>query len=83
MIVWGGVSGGTALNDGARYNPTLGGWTAITTSGAPAGRYAHTAVWTGIAMITFGGESPASGGQYFNDTYSYQLPSTMYLYLKP
>jgi len=32
-------------------------------------------------MLIWGGQN--TEGQYFNDTYTYQGPSTMYLYLKP
>jgi N-acetylneuraminic acid mutarotase len=61
MIVWGGkfLSGsflsGSFLNDGGRYNPMADSWTAVTTDGAPAGRYYHSAVWTGSEMIVWGG----------------------------
>ena len=54
MIVWGGTGGG-GLNTGGRYNPTSNSWTAVTTTGAPAARYRHTAVWTGSEMIIWGG----------------------------
>ena len=70
MIVWGGY-GGTMfppisgpLNDGGRYNPTLDSWTTVTTTGAPAARNLHTAVWTGSEMIVWGG---ASSLAYFKD----------------
>ena len=46
---------GSYLNDGGRYNPTANSWTALPTSGAPAARYSHTAVWTGSEMIVWGG----------------------------
>ncbi|HSD26312.1 MAG TPA: hypothetical protein VLL75_03360 [Vicinamibacteria bacterium] len=36
-------------------------WTATATVGAPAGRYFHTAVWTGSKMIVFGGWNNGSG----------------------
>jgi N-acetylneuraminic acid mutarotase len=84
MLVWGGgLNGSVAFNDGARYNPALGGWSPITASSAPAARYAHTAVWTGFSMVIFGGAAPATTTHFFNDTYDYQPPSTMYLYIKP
>jgi N-acetylneuraminic acid mutarotase len=59
MIVWGGYAGGpipTGMNTGGRYNPALDTWNAVSTSSAPSGRYAHTAVWTGSVMIVWGGE---------------------------
>jgi N-acetylneuraminic acid mutarotase len=71
MIVWGGYGGspssGTPLNDGGRYNPAGNSWTAVTTTGAPAARYQHTAVWTGSEMIVWGGNNGSSlndGGRY-------------------
>ncbi len=65
MIVFGGYSFATftALNDGGRYNPLTDSWTNITTTGAPAARYYHTAVWTGNEMIVWGG----GGAGYLND----------------
>lgn len=57
MIIWGGaVSGNNALNTGGRYNPSTNTWgTAISTSGAPAPRWGHSAVFTGTEMIVWGG----------------------------
>ena len=46
MIVWGGSAAAAALNNGGRYNPAANSWTAVSTTGAPAARYYHTAVWT-------------------------------------
>ena len=71
MIVWGGysddsASGGsnsTLFNTGGRYNPSTDSWTATSTTGAPAGRYANTAVWTGSEMIVWGG---TNGSSLFN-----------------
>ena len=79
MIIWGGSSTKN-LNDGARYDPASANpWTAITTSGAPAARYLHTAVWTGNTMIILGG----IGSSYFNDTFSYTPSRLLYLYQRP
>ena len=64
MIVWGGSTyDGTShyLNDGGRYNPAGDNWTPVTTSGAPAARDRPTAVWTGSAMIVWGGYHSSSG----------------------
>ena len=66
MIVWGGVSssgGNTLFNDGACYFPATNTWTPLNTSGAPAGRGSHTAVWTGSEMIVWGG----TGTLTYND----------------
>jgi N-acetylneuraminic acid mutarotase len=71
MIIWGGLyqSGASyyCLNDGGRYNPTLNSWAAVTTTGAPAGRYSHTAVWTGSQMIVWGGARRAGSIAYYAD----------------
>ena len=71
MLVWGGIVGGVGVavtNDGGAYNPGGDSWTAITTTGAPAGRYAHTAVWTGSRMVVWGGSTAGpvlgDGGQF-------------------
>jgi N-acetylneuraminic acid mutarotase len=58
MIIWGGYNPynpSVSLNDGSLYNPTYDIWTPVTTTGAPAARYEHTAVWTGTRMIIWGG----------------------------
>jgi hypothetical protein len=67
------------LNDGGLYTPGGNKWTATTTSGAPTGRYYHTAVWTGSEMIVWGGSS--SGGDQY-DTWSYTPAQIMVLYQK-
>ena len=75
MIVWGGEGGGViGLNTGGRYNPGADSWTATSTTNAPTGREAHTAVWTGSEMIVWGGLA-APGPIYFNTGGRYN-PST-------
>jgi N-acetylneuraminic acid mutarotase len=69
MIIWGGQSGSTPFKDGGRYNPVTDSWTKTSTTGAPAARSTHTAVWTGTEMIVFGGTGNTSpwlntGGRY-------------------
>jgi N-acetylneuraminic acid mutarotase len=71
MIVWGGDAshgGGVLLNTGGQYDPVGDTWTATSSTGAPAGRDYHTAVWTGSRMIAWGGYGSgvlfATGGQY-------------------
>src|SRR5438128_5372838 len=63
MIVWGGENGSGFQNTGGRYNPSTDSWTATSTTGAPAAREAHTAVWIGSEMIVWGGYG---GAPYFN-----------------
>jgi N-acetylneuraminic acid mutarotase len=57
MIVWGGFSGFASLNDGGRYDPQTDAWKATTATGAPVGRDAHQAAWTGTEMVVWGGEA--------------------------
>jgi N-acetylneuraminic acid mutarotase len=70
MIVWGGrePSGGEeAGGRGGRYDPALDAWTPVGTVGAPPARSMHSAVWTGTAMIVWGGTEATvfdSGGSY-------------------
>jgi len=58
MIIWGGALNDNMwhfFNTGARYNPATDSWTPTSTTNAPIGRWLHTAVWTGIGMIVWGG----------------------------
>jgi N-acetylneuraminic acid mutarotase len=59
MMIWGGYNpfAGGYQYTGGRYDPGTDGWTPMTTAGAPGGRAMHTAVWTGTAMIVWGGQS--------------------------
>jgi N-acetylneuraminic acid mutarotase len=70
MIVWGGVffdgSNYHYLNTGGRYNPTTDSWTATSNVSAPTGRADHTAVWTGIEMIVWGGDFYDGSNHYLN-----------------
>ena len=61
MLVWGGVPYFSPLPaNGGRLNLATGRWSPITDRGAPLWMVDATAVWTGRAMILFGGDS-ASG----------------------
>jgi BACON domain-containing protein len=75
MIVWGGVTfwGGTPLDTGARYNPSTDTWTPMSTVGAPAPRFSHTAIWTGTHLIVWGGDS---GGYSYKNTGGIYDPAT-------
>ncbi len=75
MIVWGGdyydgaANATVYLNTGGRYDPATDRWMSISTgANVPAGRHAHTAVWTGNEMIVWGGAThdglSNSGGRY-------------------
>jgi len=76
MIVWGGY--GTSLSpyvkvDGASYRLSSNTWKTIAVAPAPisAGRYLHSAVWSGTQMIVWGGYDTT----YRNDGAIYD-PST-------
>ena len=79
MIVWGGYSSGAYRNDGAILDFSGATPTWITMAPAPttlAGRYNHTAVWTGTEMVVWGGSgSTCTGGSYCSDGAAYN-PST-------
>lgn len=71
MIIWGGSDGGgTVMNSGGRYYPGSNNWLPISTGvGLPSGRFGHTAVWTGVEMIVWGGRVSSgfftnTGGRY-------------------
>ena len=71
MVVWGGDGLGNynPLNTGGRYDPIADSWTPTSTTGAPAPRWHHTAVWTGDRMVIWGGDPDNNnpfntGGRY-------------------
>jgi N-acetylneuraminic acid mutarotase len=85
MIIWGGEYGYypnlSFRNTGARYNPSINTWTSTSTNNAPAGRAAHTAVWTGNEMIVWGGADGLysvtnTGGRYNPSTDSWIATTT-------
>jgi N-acetylneuraminic acid mutarotase len=83
MIIWGGnyVPPPIDFNTGGRYSPSTDSWTATTTVNAPSGRSQHTAVWTGIEMIVWGGldvfgQHFNTGGRYNPGTDSWTATST-------
>jgi N-acetylneuraminic acid mutarotase len=58
MVIWAGDDGQAgALDTGAIYDPGGDSWTTMSTSLAPAARSEHRAIWTGTALIVFGGTS--------------------------
>lgn len=68
MIVWGGEGEPGYWADGAAYEPETDTWSPISSSGAPAARNFHSAVWTGREMIVMGGHDASgpfrNGGRY-------------------
>ena len=69
MIVWGGYfSDGFQdyFKSGGRYDPQNNSWQVTSLVNAPQERVDHTAVWTGLKMIIWGGNSGSSGGTSTN-----------------
>ncbi len=83
MIVWGGYDGFNDLDTGGSYDPNSDMWTPTSTTGAPAARDQHTAVWTNAdaEMIVWGGQDDLvvqlnSGGRYKPATDAWTTMST-------
>jgi hypothetical protein len=81
MVIWGGRDVTTFFNTGSRYDPAGNTWSATTTTGAPAGRWKATAVWTGTEMIVWGGVAAAgtglnTGGRYDPSSNTWTAVST-------
>lgn len=72
MVIWGGIHTRIPddyfLSSGGRYDLQTDTWRATSSTGAPAPRSLHTAVWTGDRMIVWGGFDDlqyfASGARY-------------------
>jgi N-acetylneuraminic acid mutarotase len=81
MIVWGGRNqlSAVGLDTGARYDPQLDLWTAITDVEAPGGRLSHTAVWTGDEMVVWGGKDQGGTLNVLGDGRRYHLASGTWL----
>jgi len=76
MIVWGGacdeagqITCHSDSYEGGRYNPQTDSWTPTTLDGVPEARSFHTAVWTGEAMIVWGGTGAWSGYRHTGGLY--------------
>jgi hypothetical protein len=81
MMVWGGCTEYTTgpcsayVNSGGRYDPALDKWAPVNQQGAPAARWAHTAVLFNGGMFVWGGCGDAcysTGGIYspYSDAWS-------------
>ena len=71
MVVWGGTTenqGNSVVNTGGQYDPASDSWWPTLSESAPLGRTDHVAVWTGTAMIVWGGGRVSAarmdGGRY-------------------
>ncbi len=75
MLIWGGINQNFGINNDStiyKYNPITNTWSQIVGLNSPKGVYLHTAVWTGVEMIVFGGQNAFSGSLQ-NNTYKYNL----------
>ena len=59
MIIYGGTTAVGEVNTGYAYNMKKGKWRALTSSGSPSKRAAHSALWTGsnlwvLVVLTMG-----------------------------
>jgi hypothetical protein len=64
VIVWGGAivsMDGQPSGTGGVYEPGTDTWVTITSANAPLARKSHTAVWTGEAMLIWGGDGKNTG----------------------
>jgi hypothetical protein len=75
------VNDGTVDSTADSVTITASRWTATSITDAPAGRYYHTAVWTGTKMIVWGGVDDASypnaGRTYDPETNEWTAMSTL------
>jgi|GEM_PF-3881658 len=55
MIVFGGYDGSSYVNTGYVFEPDSNTWQTLATTGDPVGRGMYASIWTGSAMITWGG----------------------------
>jgi N-acetylneuraminic acid mutarotase len=72
-----------ACNDGGQYDPIADRWLPLSAAVAPAARTGHSAVWTGDAMLVWGGHNGGNPTTWFNDTFSYTPLHDLYLYQRP
>jgi len=66
LVIWGGTSAPSSpgsLSDGAAYDPVLDTWRTLPDSPL-AGRSSHSAIWTGDAMLIWGGHVRTSGSSW-------------------
>lgn len=58
MVIWGG---GTGLNTGGMYSPSLDQWTTMSTTSAPQGRYWFEMIFDGSIIYVIGGANGPAG----------------------
>ena len=77
MVVSGGLgTGGARLGTGGLYNPATDTWALMNNTGAPSGRFRHSAVWTATEMIVWGGDIGLGDGARFRPTSNTWTPMT-------
>lgn len=82
LIVWGGSlgAGNPWANTGGLYRPDLDAWSPVSLLNPPDARAGHTAVWSGLEMLVWGGNGAAgllnSGGRYQPGTAKWNVIST-------
>ena len=59
VIIWGGRSSDTPLDDGGVYCASCDEWKGVSSTNAPLPRFDHAAVWTGTEMLIVGGANVA------------------------
>jgi hypothetical protein len=68
LLLWGGTNEGWLVYRGLAYDPLGDEWSTLPFFGQPDPVQWHTANWTGIEMIVWGGhdvvQSLATGGRY-------------------
>lgn len=86
MVIWGGRFGSgspvpltTNLNSGARYNPSLNSWTAMTSVGALSARQIPTMLWTGNRVLIWGGVDDDTSGTNVNNGSRYNPANNTWL----
>src|SRR5206468_9170052 len=70
MLIWGGISLGNYVNDGALYDPRTDTWTAISTTNAPSPRLFFASGWDATNLFIWGGVNsrfePLPNGKLYN-----------------
>jgi len=70
MLIWGGISLGNYVNDGALYDPRTDTWTAISTTNAPSPRLFFASGWDATNLFIWGGVNsrfqPLPDGKLYN-----------------
>jgi len=81
MLVWGMIqtSGGGAVWNGGRYDPSTNTWSSMSTANAPDLRVYFTATWAGGRLVVWGGNNngPVNTGGRYDPVSNTWTPMTM------